>query len=334
MDKQKLKRYEIAIYMLLVFLAAILGFVGNYLISQETLKAITVNLASELLAVGIIFFILNRIFLLGDDASSDKLQEHVSVTRRIAIKLGDRFENGLDLIVSEIMKMKGSVDKNSVVLDAIKTESTLADKVQERIEINERLTTLSTQLNNTEATLARKEQEGIKTNKRLKTLLTQLKNAELVLGEKERTRKETSGRLNEKISTLSGQVKNLEVTINRNYSDVGKELKISQDIFIGDIREAISSEKTVGSIRYELNRNLPALIQPSIPLQPVNPKVASDALTSKIVGTYQKEVSGTLDKLSPKLANSIDEVTSDRKKELLAKLDEIKMQILELDREI
>jgi len=58
MDKRLLNRYEVAIYLLLIFLAAILGFVGNYLISQETAKAITINLASDLLGVGILFFIL------------------------------------------------------------------------------------------------------------------------------------------------------------------------------------------------------------------------------------------------------------------------------------
>jgi uncharacterized ion transporter superfamily protein YfcC len=66
MDKRKLKRYEIAVYGLLLAFAVILGLIGDR-ISQDTIKAIIVNLSSELLAVGILFFIINRIFLLSDD---------------------------------------------------------------------------------------------------------------------------------------------------------------------------------------------------------------------------------------------------------------------------
>jgi hypothetical protein len=48
MDKRKLKRYEIAVYGLLLAFSIILGLIGDR-ISQETIKAITINLASELL---------------------------------------------------------------------------------------------------------------------------------------------------------------------------------------------------------------------------------------------------------------------------------------------
>jgi hypothetical protein len=65
-DKRKLKRYEVAVYGLLLAFSIILGLIGDR-ISQETIKAITINLASELLAVGVLFFIINRVFLLGDD---------------------------------------------------------------------------------------------------------------------------------------------------------------------------------------------------------------------------------------------------------------------------
>ncbi|MEA5568609.1 hypothetical protein [Anabaena sp. UHCC 0399] len=67
MDKRKLKRYELAVYCLLLALSIILSFIGDQ-IPQETIKSITINLASEMLAVGILFFLINRIFLLGDDS--------------------------------------------------------------------------------------------------------------------------------------------------------------------------------------------------------------------------------------------------------------------------
>lgn len=80
MDKRKLKRYEIAVYGLLIAFAVILGLVGDR-VSQDTIKAIIVNLSSELLAVGILFFIINRVFLLsGDDGLLDKLLHEISRT--------------------------------------------------------------------------------------------------------------------------------------------------------------------------------------------------------------------------------------------------------------
>jgi hypothetical protein len=80
MNKRKLKRYEIAVYGLLLAFAIILGLIGDR-ISQETIKAITVNLASELLAVGILFFIINRVFLLDDGGSLDKVLDEISTIK-------------------------------------------------------------------------------------------------------------------------------------------------------------------------------------------------------------------------------------------------------------
>jgi hypothetical protein len=69
MDKDKLKRYETAVYISLSLLAVVFGFVGDR-ISNESLKSITLNLASELLAVAILFFIINRFFLMGGDGDT------------------------------------------------------------------------------------------------------------------------------------------------------------------------------------------------------------------------------------------------------------------------
>lgn len=77
MDKRKLKRYELAVYVLLITISVILGFIGDR-ITQETIKAITINLASELLAVGILFFLINRVFLLdADDSISTQILQKI-----------------------------------------------------------------------------------------------------------------------------------------------------------------------------------------------------------------------------------------------------------------
>lgn len=86
MDKRKLKRYEIAVYGLLLTSAIVLGFIGDR-ITQETIKAITINLASELLAVGILFFIVNRIFLLDvDDGLPSQILHEVSTIQSLLQK--------------------------------------------------------------------------------------------------------------------------------------------------------------------------------------------------------------------------------------------------------
>jgi hypothetical protein len=52
----QIKQYENSIYAYLLFSAIILGFISNQ-IPYETIKAITVNLSSELLAVALLFFL-------------------------------------------------------------------------------------------------------------------------------------------------------------------------------------------------------------------------------------------------------------------------------------
>lgn len=89
MDKRILKRYEVTAYILLLTLAIILGFIGDK-ITQETIKSITINLASELLAVGILFFLINRIFLLdADEGLSSRILHEVSTVK---ILLQEEFE--------------------------------------------------------------------------------------------------------------------------------------------------------------------------------------------------------------------------------------------------
>lgn len=87
MDKRKLQRYEIAVYFILVCLAALLAIFSNS-ISQETVKAITINLASELLAVGFLFFILKQIFLLSEDDNIAELKRELKKLENLGLSSG------------------------------------------------------------------------------------------------------------------------------------------------------------------------------------------------------------------------------------------------------
>ena len=317
MDKRLLNRYEVAIYLLLIFLAAILGFVGNYLISQETAKAITINLASDLLGVGILFFILNRLFQLGDrgDAPSfANIKEQIGITRKMVMRQGNQFGGTLNLMASEIEKLKDSSGKNSIILEAIKAESTLADRIQERIEINERLKILSSQLQKTEFMLAEKERELKETSGRL----------ESKLAEKEREQKETSERLIERVLALTEQVRKLEATVTSNYEDIGRELKVKHEDLIGGLRDVMSSENTMSLISLQVNRNLPALPENSM----------FETLSKNIVGTVSEEVSGAFDERSKELLDSLDEAASRGRTQLVEEFSKIRQQLQELRREV
>lgn len=75
--KDKIKRYEIVVYLFLLSIGVVLSFISEK-IDQQTIKSILVNLASDLFGIGIVFFILNRLFLLGDNEKySDNLLEEI-----------------------------------------------------------------------------------------------------------------------------------------------------------------------------------------------------------------------------------------------------------------
>jgi len=306
MNKIKLQRYETAIYITLFLLAIVLGLVGNFIIADSTVKAVIINLSSELLAVGILFFILKRLFLLGDDIPPNRIEEYMSMTRRIVEKQNKEYVQGVDLTIREINKIKESSDRNSIILDAIRAESSLADKINERIEINDKLTNLS----------------------------AQLKSTETLLSEKERDQKRTSEWLSEKVSSLTEKIISLELALNKNIYDVGNELKNRQEKVIDNFRKTISSNTAVSNVSSEVNRNLPALIRSNDPIQTEKIKEVYEAISKKIVGSYVGKVTESLDQLGNTLTESYDTVASSRKEQLLAELNEIKRQIQELNSEI
>jgi hypothetical protein len=86
MDKPK--RYETAVYLILILLAIILGFTGNWL-TVEPIKSITLSLVSELLGFAILFFIVNRFFRLDEDreTSNQILAEITEIKRSLQNRL-------------------------------------------------------------------------------------------------------------------------------------------------------------------------------------------------------------------------------------------------------
>ncbi|MEA5463874.1 hypothetical protein [Leptothoe sp. PORK10 BA2] len=117
-DKRKLERYEMVVYISLLLLAVVLGFVGNG-INQEVIKAITINLASELLAVGILFFFINRMFLLGDsDDLPRKLLDVLTRDNSPLIMKFDLFKSELYARIQQMSKQIGEEVNTKLDLDS------------------------------------------------------------------------------------------------------------------------------------------------------------------------------------------------------------------------
>ncbi|MBE9182966.1 hypothetical protein IQ268_30995 [Oculatella sp. LEGE 06141] len=142
MDKIRIKKYKSAVYTSLVFASVVLAFLGNYIFTQETLKAIVINLASELLAVGILFFIVDLIFSIGEDENSvfdeiATIKEEIVTQQGLTIKAqSERLDRAFDLVIKEIEKIKGSSEEYAKILKAIRDVSKYSDEIKERIEIN------------------------------------------------------------------------------------------------------------------------------------------------------------------------------------------------------
>jgi hypothetical protein len=79
-NQRKLKRYEINAYVILLTLSVIFAFVGNS-ISQGTINSMMINFASDLLFTAVIFFVINKVFLLGDDGTTDNILQEVNAIK-------------------------------------------------------------------------------------------------------------------------------------------------------------------------------------------------------------------------------------------------------------
>lgn len=142
MDNLNLRRYELAVYLLLVLLAAVLAFLGNYHVSHETVKSIVINLASELLAVGVLFFIVNRLFLLGEnnDASTKILDELSTIKNAAILKDSVEIVEKLSSIQGTLGKMDDNISSltRKIVSEIDAKQSDLLHKIEDRFttEIN------------------------------------------------------------------------------------------------------------------------------------------------------------------------------------------------------
>jgi len=77
MDKKRKTRYLLAVYSIIAALAIIFGLLGiNY--AKDTWRSILLNLATELLGVAFVFFLVNYLFLVDDWSISERIEKLLS----------------------------------------------------------------------------------------------------------------------------------------------------------------------------------------------------------------------------------------------------------------
>ena len=270
--------------------------IGNNHTEPNTAQEILLNVGSDTLAIGILYFLLNKLLLQKDDTLPSKIEEQ-----------NEKFDEGFNLTIKEVIntksKLESKINENSSILKAIRDESTLSDKVVERIEINEKLQNLSTKLETT------------------KKMLT----------EKEKEQERRSRNINEQLRTFGKQMENLETRINRAHTEMQRELKTEQNTLVNDFQQEISSEKAIENVQSELSRTLPAIInQKNIHIQPK----ASRIITKQAVETFTNKVAEKpLNNLNSNLANSSDKITSEKIENLIEVVQALQKQIENITRE-
>lgn len=80
-SQKKEQRNTLQVYAWLFLFALILAVIGTFHIPQETAKAILINLASDCVTVGVLFFIFNRVFLIDDERNSTIALDGISTIR-------------------------------------------------------------------------------------------------------------------------------------------------------------------------------------------------------------------------------------------------------------
>lgn len=84
MDRERKRRYLLAVYLVVALLAVVLFFVGDhYFTGESTLYDLVVNLASDLIGVVLLFFVVNQVFLVDEDRDPrERLESIVSTFER------------------------------------------------------------------------------------------------------------------------------------------------------------------------------------------------------------------------------------------------------------
>jgi hypothetical protein len=116
MDRKKKERYLLAVYLVVLFLSIILVFIGVKL-SEGDARDIILNISTELIAVVLIFFIINKVFLVDQWNAEEKIEDlKKSIEDSKKTKAIDFFEEKINL--SEFHKKSSKIELCGVTLSS------------------------------------------------------------------------------------------------------------------------------------------------------------------------------------------------------------------------
>lgn len=78
-------RNPISVYFSIFLLAILFVIIGNSHLSPEALKAISINLASDMIALIVVFFVFSRVFLIDNDKDSAEMLDEISIIKNAII---------------------------------------------------------------------------------------------------------------------------------------------------------------------------------------------------------------------------------------------------------
>ena len=116
MDRKKKERYLLAVYTVVLLLSIVLIFVGLQ-IEKPDLKSIILNISTELFAIVLIFFVINKVFMVDQWNAEEKI-ELLTKTIKNSKKTSaiDFFEEKIDL--SEYHKKSTQIELCGVTLSS------------------------------------------------------------------------------------------------------------------------------------------------------------------------------------------------------------------------
>ncbi len=122
MNDNKMKRFEVAVYGLIIMFACILILLGRYVWQTGILNSLLLNLSTELLGAGVLFFVIQKFFSIGESSSGGHFEK---ITADLAEK-GATIKNSSEMlqkILDDTLRIRNAITP----IDGIRLNASLND---------------------------------------------------------------------------------------------------------------------------------------------------------------------------------------------------------------
>lgn len=111
MSNKQQQRFKVAVYISIISIAIALIIAGYFIKTDDFWKNLTLNVATDLLGVGLLFFIVNKFFGLDTDENLLKrLESAIGILDRRVSVLNDREESRKKFHLAEILQTAQEID--------------------------------------------------------------------------------------------------------------------------------------------------------------------------------------------------------------------------------